>query len=1000
MKKIVSVAILILLVTQCISSLVISVKAESQVTIMPTRLPQGIQIAASIWEGTNAYIFGGASHTAGPFNSILKYNPITGSISSMSAVLPDPVCDFPAVWTGQYVYTFGGYVAHLHTSDKIVRYDPSTDTIAVMGARLPNYAFPLYSMCAIWDGNYAYLFGGYDGYSYYDQILRYDPVNDQITVMNARLPTGTKWMPAVWSGTYAYVFGGRTPYGASDQIVRYDPTHDSTTVMSAKLPIGILVSSAVWAGSCAYVFGGSDINNQMYDSILKYDPASDSIATVDNLPTPRRFTCAVWDGSSAYIFGGEDSNSQDLDEIVEFSPVSGSLFEDDFENYVVGTFPSSGGWELVYDGAGSQYQIVTDAYCNSPIRSLQLLGTNGWSANVQRKFTSDSSLLGYEAYMLAQSKTGSADHVGQIAFWNLQGAPWGKRLAVVQFDEDGNLYTAPVHLGPVYVNMGPYEANRWYHVKVLIDRDAGKYSVWIDDSLKAADIAIPDTYEINALELESGHAGVKVFFDDVGVFERESARRFSPIVDGFSFRNIIPVGKVSYWDALSALSSSTWAQSIPIWDLPLLAWFSVEVQNSLNFGNCFGMSYTAKYYYENPSLFETKYPGYANMHAVKMDVASPEILVNQFPGLEVIPPYFFNLIMTCLGIKSTNEEMQWLMTQCDNYRVVPLSLVGTFSGTNSPLVHCVLVYNYACSPDGNRLDLSIYDPNDMLFPDSSSFSGSTYHLTLEKDTQGNFIVAPTGSTNDLTNWYSLDQIGCGEYTSIDWSKIASYVDDLLRLIWGYLKDTNGNLLGIRLDCPVNVMVTDPTGKRIGYDSSTLLEINEIVGAFHSGSGTEPQIIVIPDPSDGLYSITLTGTGTGNYTLTIEYVNATQTATQIFNGTIAPQETRDYSDIISSTGQTPISWHFVFKDTKRGTMLKISTDDKYFQFIAPNKDFGIKHDPNMISYRNVIAICYKDSEILMTAIAATGKIVGCTATLLDRQTRKLYWLFTIQKPLFC
>jgi hypothetical protein len=202
----------------------------------------------------------------------------------------------------------------------------------------------------------------------------------------------------------------------------------------------------------------------------------------------------------------------------DYNSVSGSLFEDDFENYVVGTFPPSGGWELVYDGAGSQYQIVTDAYCNSPIRSLQLLGTNGWSANVQRKFTSDSSLLGYEAYMLAQSNTGSADHVGQIAFWNLQGAPWGKRLAVVQFDEDGNLYTAPVHLGPVYVNMGPYEANRWYHVKVLIDREAGKYSVWIDDSLKAADIAIPDTYEINALELESGHAGVKVFYDDVRVF--------------------------------------------------------------------------------------------------------------------------------------------------------------------------------------------------------------------------------------------------------------------------------------------------------------------------------------------------------------------------------------------------------------------------------------------------------------------------------------------------
>jgi PKD repeat protein len=124
--------------------------------------------------------------------------------------------------------------------------------------------------------------------------------------------------------------------------------------------------------------------------------------------------------------------------------------------------------------------------------------------------------------MLAQSNTGPAAFVGSIAFWNLQGAPWGKRFAVVYFGQDGNLYTAPIHLGPVYVNMGPYEANRWYHVNVVIDRTAGKYSVWIDDTLEAVDIAIPDTYEINALMLESGHAEVKVYYDDVRVFEPES----------------------------------------------------------------------------------------------------------------------------------------------------------------------------------------------------------------------------------------------------------------------------------------------------------------------------------------------------------------------------------------------------------------------------------------------------------------------------------------------
>jgi N-acetylneuraminic acid mutarotase len=485
MKKIVSVAILILLVTQCISSLVISVKAESQVTIMPTRLPQGIQGAASVWDGTNAYIFGGTSHTAGPFNSILKYNPITGSISSMSAVLPDPVCDFPAVWTGQYAYTFGGYVAHLHTSDKIVRYDPSTDTIAVMGARLPNYAFPLYSMCAIWDGNYAYLFGGYDGYSYYDQILRYDPVNDQITVMNARLPTGTKWMPAVWSGTYAYVFGGRTPYGASDQVVRYDPTHDSTTVMSAKLPIGILVSSAVWAGSCAYVFGGSDINNQVQSSILRYDPTSDSITTVDNLPSPRRFTCAVWNGNSAYIFGGEDSNGHDLDEIVEFSPTTnagpvgywkfdegtGTAAIDSSGNGNIGTLYNGPQWvsgvvgnALRFDGSNDYVRIPhsssLDITGNEISVEFWMKLTNGWHPEPGASYIYDQILYDKgDAYTSAMIKS-----TGALRF---------------------NIPYVPPY---PETNKNNWDANTWYHIAEVFD--GAQIRIYVNGVLDKAETVI------------------------------------------------------------------------------------------------------------------------------------------------------------------------------------------------------------------------------------------------------------------------------------------------------------------------------------------------------------------------------------------------------------------------------------------------------------------------------------------------------------------------------
>lgn len=200
-----------------------------------------------------------------------------------------------------------------------------------------------------------------------------------------------------------------------------------------------------------------------------------------------------------------------------------TIFEDNFDSYGVGGFPSAGGWELIYNGMGNQYQIVTDAVSYSPTKSLQLWGQNGWSANAQKTFSSSSEEIGYEAYLRAESNTGSADNVASIGFWNLGAAPWGKRFAVVYFDETGIVYTAPIHLGPVWVSLGSYEANRWYKFRVVIDRAAGSYDVWIDDSLAAQDIAIPDTYEIEALMLASGHAGVRAYFDDVRVFEMQSS---------------------------------------------------------------------------------------------------------------------------------------------------------------------------------------------------------------------------------------------------------------------------------------------------------------------------------------------------------------------------------------------------------------------------------------------------------------------------------------------
>jgi hypothetical protein len=141
----------------------------------------------------------------------------------------------------------------------------------------------------------------------------------------------------------------------------------------------------------------------------------------------------------------------------------------------------------------------------------------------------------------------------------------------------------------------------------------------------------------------------------------------------------------------------------------------------------------------------------------------------------------------------------------------------------------------------------------------------------------------------------------------------------------------------------------------------------------------------------------TPTGFG-ITLTFYNESGGQTATQAFTGTISAQETKYYSAILSGTGQmTAISWEHVFKDPKRGTMLKISTDDKYFQFTAPGKDFGVKHDSNMKMLWHVIVINYGDSQMRLIATAVDDCIGFCVATAWDRQTGRFYMLIDLPDP---
>jgi hypothetical protein len=111
------------------------------------------------------------------------------------------------------------------------------------------------------------------------------------------------------------------------------------------------------------------------------------------------------------------------------------------------------------------------------------------------------------------------------------------------------------------------------------------------------------------------------------------------------------------------------------------------------------------------------------------------------------------------------------------------------------------------------------------------------------------------------------------------------------------------LVQVVLFSPANVLLTDPQGRKVGFDPNAGQVVNGIPDAVYSGPGTEPQLVMIPDIINGTYSVLLVGTASGNYTLILEYITNTQTATQTVNGTIGFGQTQKFKMVVAATGLT-------------------------------------------------------------------------------------------------
>jgi hypothetical protein len=179
-----------------------------------------------------------------------------------------------------------------------------------MSATLPSGR---YGTSAVWDGTNAYIFGGSDGSNRLNEIVRYNPSLDQVTLMSAVLPSGNSGASAIWNGTYAYIFGGYDGTIWLNQIVKYSPTLGTVESMSETLPSGRSLTSAIWNGTYAYIFGGGT-QTIFSNQILRYGPN-----TPPNTPTTPSGPTSGFSGTSyTYSVSSTDPDDDQLKYVIDW----------------------------------------------------------------------------------------------------------------------------------------------------------------------------------------------------------------------------------------------------------------------------------------------------------------------------------------------------------------------------------------------------------------------------------------------------------------------------------------------------------------------------------------------------------------------------------------------------------------------------------------------------------------------------------------------------------
>jgi DNA-binding beta-propeller fold protein YncE len=209
--------------------------------------------------------------------------------------LPAPVQDAAAAPYAHGAVLIGGLTASDVSSDQIV---VVTRAGARVVGRLPG-AF--HDSAAVTLGRLSYAFGGGNGVSQLDAIVRVDPSTGAAEQVGTLPAPSSDQAGAALHGT-AYVVGGYTGTRWLDTIVAWRPGHAARVV--AHLPHAVRYAAVAAAGGRIVVAGGSLESGAASDAVYAFTPGSDTVARIGRLPAPTTHAAAAGIGDLVYVVGG------------------------------------------------------------------------------------------------------------------------------------------------------------------------------------------------------------------------------------------------------------------------------------------------------------------------------------------------------------------------------------------------------------------------------------------------------------------------------------------------------------------------------------------------------------------------------------------------------------------------------------------------------------------------------------------------------------------------